>query len=107
MSTENTTDILAVLGRLVEFQTTSRDSNLGLIEWVRDYLGGHGIDNQLIYDPHQSKANLFATTGPAVDNGIILSGHTDVLTAADQQLDNHPFHPSISDNQLFRARAFP
>src|SRR5260221_100805 len=101
MSTEKTTDILAVLATLVEFETTSRESNLGLIEWVRDYLGGHGVDAQLIYDRNQSKANLFATIGPAVDGGIILSGHTDVVPAADQQWDSHPFRASIRDNKLY------
>src|SRR5258706_14966646 len=106
MSTENTTDILAVLGRLVEFQTTSRDSNLGLIEWDRDYLGGHGVDTQLNYDPNQSKANLFATIGPAVDNGIIPSGHTDFVPAGDQQSGRHPFRASFREKKIYRRRGF-
>jgi acetylornithine deacetylase len=28
-----------MIERLIAFKTVSHDSNLGLIEWVRDYLG--------------------------------------------------------------------
>ena len=31
-----------MIDRLIGFHTVSRDSNLGLIEWVRDYLQGLG-----------------------------------------------------------------
>src|SRR5271155_1163015 len=66
---------------LVSYDTTSRESNLALIHWVRDYLVTHGISSQLTYDDERRKANLFATL-PAQDGnttlgGIVLSGHTD------------------------------
>src|ERR1700712_4307984 len=66
--------------RLVRIDPTSFQSNLGLIETVRDYLAAHGIESVLTYDATGKKANLFATV-PAADGntqgGIVLSGHTD------------------------------
>ncbi|MDQ3599272.1 MAG: acetylornithine deacetylase, partial [Pseudomonadota bacterium] len=68
-----------LLQALVGFDTTSRESNLKLIEFVRDYLAGFGVPCELIYNDERSKANLFATLGPANVPGIVLSGHTDVV----------------------------
>ena len=67
---------------LVSYDTTSRESNLALIHFIRDYLA-HGVTSQLTYDDQRRKANLFATL-PAQDGnttvgGIVLSGHTDVV----------------------------
>ena len=52
-----------MIERLVAFPTVSRDSNLGLIEWTRDYLAGMGVKSRLTYDVSGKKANLFATLG--------------------------------------------
>ena len=54
-----------LLAHLVAFNTTSRESNLALIEFVRDYLAEHGVSSELIYNEDGSKANLFASIGPA------------------------------------------
>src|SRR5689334_6434002 len=62
-----------MIRRLVGFDTTSRDSNLALIEWVKDYLAEHGVASELVYDEAKRKANLFATIGPK-GSGIMLSG---------------------------------
>ena len=68
-----------LLATLVGFDTTSRESNLQLIEFVRDYLAGFDVPCELVYNDERSKANLFATIGPAQLPGIVLSGHTDVV----------------------------
>src|SRR5882757_1333929 len=74
---------LDLIRTLVGFDTTSRESNLALIDWIRDYLAGHGIDAQLSFDDDRRKANLFATLpaqdGNTTKGGIVLSGHTDVV----------------------------
>ena len=36
-------DPIEMIQKLVSFDTTSRDSNLALIDFVADYLQGHGI----------------------------------------------------------------
>jgi len=80
---------------LVGFDTTSRDSNLALIHWVRDYLAGFGIASTLTFDDEGRKANLFATLpardGNATRGGIVLSGHTDVVPVDGQPWTTPPF----------------
>ncbi len=80
---------------LVGFDTTSRDSNLALIHWVRDWLAGHGVASTLTFDDERRKANLFATLpahdGNADTGGIVLSGHTDVVPVDGQPWDTDPF----------------
>jgi acetylornithine deacetylase len=62
-------ETLTMIECLIGFDTTSRDSNLSLIEWTRDYLKGHGFESHLTYDATGNKANPFATvqkeTSPA------------------------------------------
>src|SRR5438105_10563040 len=90
---------------LVAYDTTSRDSNLGLIHWVRDYLAGHGIASDLTFDDDRRKANLFATL-PAQDGnttagGIVLSGHTDVVPVDDQPWETAPFDATVVGDRLY------
>lgn len=80
-----------MLGRLVGFDTTSRESNLDLIRFVADYLAGHGVEATLIHDESGAKANLYATLGPANEAGIALSGHTDVVPVDGQDWRTDPF----------------
>src|ERR1700688_1860005 len=81
----------AMIERLIEFKTVSRDSNLGLIEWVRDYLHGQGATTRLTHDATGKKANLFATLGDSSRPGLILSGHSDVVPVDGQNWDTDPF----------------
>ena len=82
---------LDMIRRLVGYDTTSRDSNLALIDFVREYLEGWGIGSELIYDRDRRKANLYATIGPEDKGGVILSGHTDVVPVDGQAWDTEPF----------------
>ena len=91
----------AMIERLIAFNTVSRDSNLGLIEWVRDYLQGCGAVTRLTYDETGKKANLFATLGDSPKPGLILSGHTDVVPVDGQQWDTDPFRAVERDGKLY------
>lgn len=85
-------DTIALLDRLIAFDTVSARSNLGLIRWIGDYLGGHGIEAEILAAPDgQPKANLFATIGPKRDGGIVFSGHTDVVPVDGQPWSSDPF----------------
>ncbi len=95
------TKVLEILEQLISFRTVSRDSNLELIHWVRDYLAGYGVESRLTYDSSGQKANLFATLGAGKKPGIILSGHTDVVPVEGQQWDTDPFKASIKGDQLY------
>lgn len=85
---------LAWLERLVAIDTTSRNSNLGLIETVRDALAAQGLKPWLAANAQGDKANLFCTL-PAQDGqtqgGIVLSGHTDVVPVDGQDWTSEPF----------------
>lgn len=84
-------DAIDMLKRLVAFDTTSRNSNLDLIDFVRSYLAGHGVDSELVFDHGGAKANLYATLGPKTEGGVILSGHTDVVPIDDQDWETDPW----------------
>ncbi|MCD5978183.1 acetylornithine deacetylase [Pseudomonas quasicaspiana] len=90
-----------LLARLVAFDTTSRESNLSLIEFVREYLNGYGVSCELIYNAQKTKANLFATIGPAEVPGIVLSGHTDVVPVDGQSWTFPPFELSEKEGRLY------
>ncbi len=90
-----------LLSRLVSFDTTSHKTNVPLIEFVVDYLSGHGIDCQLIPNEAGDKINLCATIGPLeAGGGIGLSGHTDVVPVTGQNWDTNPFTLTESGNRL-------
>ncbi len=90
-----------MIERLIAFNTVSRDSNMGLIEWVRDYLHGHGAKTRLTHDATGKKANLFATLGDSPKPGLILSGHTDVVPVDGQNWDTDPFVVTEKDGKLY------
>lgn len=80
-----------MLERLIAFPTVSRNSNLDLIHYVRDYLAEFGVTAQIVPNADHSKANLYATVGPEVEGGVVLSGHTDVVPVDGQPWDSDPF----------------
>lgn len=91
----------ALLARLVGFATVSRDSNLELIAFIRDYLSGFGVASELFLNEEGTKANLFATIGPSGRGGVVLSGHTDVVPVDGQAWTVAPFQLSERDGRLY------
>jgi acetylornithine deacetylase len=90
-----------MIGRLVGFDTTSRESNLALIEFVRDYLDRWRVKSELVYDSERRKANLYATIGPTSEGGVMLSGHSDVVPVDGQNWGSDPFKIVERDDKLF------
>jgi acetylornithine deacetylase len=82
---------IALLDRLVSFDTESARSNLALIDFVEDYLLALGARFTRIPNAAGDKAALFATFGPHADGGVVLSGHTDVVPVKDQPWTSPPF----------------
>ncbi len=91
----------SMLARLVSFDTTSRNSNLALIDWVAGFLSDHGVAAHVLRNSEGSKANLFATIGPARDGGIVLSGHTDVVPVDGQPWTVDPWTLLERDGRVF------
>ena len=90
-----------ILDQLVAFDTVSRNSNLELVGWLRDYLARHGIEHAVLPSPDGTKANVFATIGPADRPGIVLSGHTDVVPVDGQTWQHDPFRLTQEGDRLY------
>jgi acetylornithine deacetylase len=90
-----------MLRRLVSFDTTSSKSNIAVIDFIRDYLAGHGIACRLTPSSDGAKSNLYATIGPDIAGGIVLSGHTDVVPVEGQPWDTEPFTVVERGGKLF------
>jgi acetylornithine deacetylase len=90
-----------LLTRLVAFDTTSRNSNLELIDFVEEYLDARGIASLRVDYEAGSKTNLYATIGPEKPGGIVLSGHTDVVPVDGQNWKSDPFTVTERDGALY------
>jgi acetylornithine deacetylase len=90
-----------LLDLLVAFDTTSAKTNIPLIEFVKDYLAGYGIESQLVPTDDGLNASLFATIGPAGVPGVGLSGHTDVVPVDGQVWASPPFTVTERDGKLY------
>ncbi|KTD09136.1 acetylornithine deacetylase [Legionella gratiana] len=92
------------LTKLIAFDTTSRNSNLALIEFLANALDDYQIKSIIIHDNEEPKANLLATI-PAhndrFDGGIILSGHTDVVPVDGQDWDSDPFQATLKEERIY------
>ncbi|QIL84136.1 acetylornithine deacetylase [Diaphorobacter sp. HDW4A] len=91
----------AMLAQLIGFPTVSRNSNLELIVFIRDYLAQHGVKAELFYNAERNKASLFATIGPTDRAGIALSGHTDVVPVDGQAWTVDPFQLLERNGRLY------
>lgn len=94
------------LTRLIGFDTVSRHSNLALIKDVQAYCEQLGLEVDLTFNEAKNKANLFVTV-PAgehanqVNNGLVLSGHTDVVPVDGQDWTSEPFTATICGDRLY------
>ena len=86
---------------LIAFDTTSRDSNLALIDYAQSLLEKAGARCRRTFDATGQKANLFATFGPDTDGGFVLSGHTDVVPVDGQDWSSDPFKPEVREGKLY------
>ncbi len=95
------TSSLSYLDRLVAFPTVSRDSNLDLTAHIADELKALGIASELVHSADGKKANLWATIGPRDKQGIVLSGHTDVVPVEGQNWSSDPFKLTTRDGNHY------
>ena len=90
-----------MMEKLISFPSVSSVSNLPIIDFIEEYLNSHGVECHRVYNPAGDKANLYANAGPAVDGGVILSGHTDVVPVVGQDWDTDPFKVVEKDGKLY------
>ena len=94
-------NVKQMISWLVSFNTVSSKTNLDLISDVKAYLLQLGVQSHLVPNQDGSKANLYATIGPNIAGGVILSGHTDVVPVKDQDWSTDPFKVVEKDNRLY------
>ena len=90
-----------MLKTLVGFPTVSKDTNLPLIDFVDDWLRENGVEAVRILNDVGTKANLYATIGPMVEGGVVLSGHSDVVPIDGQPWDTDPFELTQNEDKLY------
>lgn len=82
---------IEILQKLISFPVLGGESNLTIINWIKNYIESYGITVHLVYNDEGNKASLHCRIGPAVDDGVILSGHTDVVPVEGQEWSTDPF----------------
>lgn len=99
--TDKLTQTAGILECLVGFETISGRPTHGIVGYVKDYLEGLGVAVTLSHDQAGERANVFATIGPEVDGGVVLSGHTDVVPVDGQDWSSDPFTLTRRGDRLF------
>jgi len=90
-----------ILARLVAYPTIAGTSNLALIDYLETFLRERGVTVRRFPNAAGDRAALFASIGPSGHDGIVLSGHTDVVTPERQNWTQDPFTLVERDGQLF------
>ena len=97
-------DDIELLRRLVAFDSVSRNSNLPIADFISDYLDRPGIRIRRNPSADATKTNLVIETGPTGDpatrDGLMLSGHMDVVPAEEPEWQSDPFRVTERDDRL-------
>jgi acetylornithine deacetylase len=97
----NLNDTLKILKDLVSFDVLGGQSNLSILEYVKQYLDQNQISYSLLPNDDHTKASIHARIGPAVDGGLVLSGHMDVVPVKGQDWHTDPFILTEKEGLLF------
>jgi acetylornithine deacetylase len=90
-----------ILTELVAFPVLGGEGNHSIANWIKQYLDGYGVDYQTVPDETGTKEAIHCRIGPAVDGGIILSGHMDVVPVVGQPWDTDPFQLTLKGDKLY------
>lgn len=95
-------NVQEILSKLVSYPVLGGESNLSIMEFIKAWLDKHGVTYQLVPNEEGTKTSLHCRIGPAVDGGVILSGHTDVVPVKGQPWTTDPFTlTDIGDDKLY------
>src|SRR5258708_3458210 len=93
-----------VARRLVAFDTVSSKSNAAVAGYVADELLRHGfrVACRESAPAGGAKVNVVASAGPAVGDGLLISGHLDVVPFAGQSgWTRDPLALTIDDTRVY------
>ena len=96
-------DTIEILNNLISYPTVSRDANINLIDYIAELISCDNVKPVIIKNKEKSKANLFASIGPKNSEGVMLSGHTDVVPIDGQDWTKPPFECTY-ENGLYYGR---
>jgi len=97
-------ETLKILADLIKFQTVSGTSNLKLIEYCEKKLNKSRATSFKTFHKSGLQANLFSTINGKEklnSEGIILSGHTDVVPASSNEWSSDPYIAQEKDNKVY------
>lgn len=92
------------LNKLISIDTTSRNSNLPLIQALQAKFEEWKIPVRITYDSTKTKANLLASIADINENihgGIVLSGHTDTVPVDGQEWHTNAFVATRIGDKVF------
>lgn len=102
MSTPALISSVELLKEFIAFPSISRTPNMDLIMRIKELLSHAGISASIVTDPQDSsRGNLFASVGPSDKQGILLSGHTDVVPVQGQSWHSDPFTATTRDGRIY------
>lgn len=96
--------VLDWLTRLVAIDSTSRDSNLPVLDIIADHARGLGLEPRIFPTEDGAKANMLVTVPDAsgsTDGGVLLSGHTDCVPVDGQDWASDPFTVTEREGLLY------
>ncbi|NET31270.1 MAG: acetylornithine deacetylase [Cyanothece sp. SIO1E1] len=94
-------DSIHVLEQLVAHPVLGGQSNLSIAHFIGNFLEQAGIDYQYVTNEDGNKKAIHCRIGPAVDGGVILSGHTDVVPTDGQDWHTDPFQLTAQGDLLY------
>ncbi len=97
----NDLNSIALLSKLIAFDTTSYKSNLDFILFIKELFEQNQIAVELNFNSERNKANLLASVGPIDQAGILLSGHSDVVPVEGQQWNTPAFEATQKDGNIY------
>jgi len=91
----------AILAKLIAFPVLGGESNNSIADWIENYLTEHGVSFHNVFNEERNKRSIHCRIGPAVDGGVVLSGHTDVVPVAGQDWHSEPFKMIEKEGKLY------
>ncbi|MDP2312172.1 MAG: acetylornithine deacetylase [Pseudomonadota bacterium] len=93
-------DVEALLERLVAWPTVSDQPVTGIAAELAERLEAVGMRVERLDAPEPGKCNLVCSAGPAGTDGIVLSGHMDVVPVVGQPWTSDPFRLTRRGDRL-------